>query len=204
MHLVEIGHGTVAFGELADAMDRRDVAVHGIEAFEDDELRPLEGDGLQQFLKVSHVVVAEDLPFHSGLANPLDHGIVVERIGQDQTVGYELGDGGDARLVGYIPRREDQSRILAMQIREFGFQFDKRMVCAGNVAGTARTCPVASRSVNHGFDHLGMLSHTEIIVGAPDDDLPRSRWGAPGGEGKTSRDPLQIGKDAVSLLCMEA
>src|SRR6201987_5747920 len=36
VHLVDISHCAVAFGQIADAVDRRDVAVHGIEALEHD------------------------------------------------------------------------------------------------------------------------------------------------------------------------
>ena len=53
MDLVEIGHGAVAIGKIADAVDRGDVAAHRIEAFEDDELRPLGARRLQQFLEMS-------------------------------------------------------------------------------------------------------------------------------------------------------
>jgi len=41
VHLVGIGHGPVTLGEVADAVDRRHVAVHGIERLEHDQLGPL-------------------------------------------------------------------------------------------------------------------------------------------------------------------
>jgi hypothetical protein len=40
MHFIEIGHGAIALGEIADDVHRGDVAVHGIKAFEHDQLRP--------------------------------------------------------------------------------------------------------------------------------------------------------------------
>jgi len=41
MDLVEIGHGAVSLGKIADATNRGDVTVHRIQALEDDQLRPL-------------------------------------------------------------------------------------------------------------------------------------------------------------------
>ena len=63
--LVDIGHGAVLLGEIADLLDRRDVAVHRIEALEGDQLRPLGTRGDQQLLEMRDVVVAEDLSSRS-------------------------------------------------------------------------------------------------------------------------------------------
>ena len=41
MNLVAIGHGAIAFGEIANAFDRGQVAVHGIETFKHHQLRAL-------------------------------------------------------------------------------------------------------------------------------------------------------------------
>jgi hypothetical protein len=51
VHLVEIGYGAIALREIADGVDRRDVAVHGIDAFEADDVRPRAG-GLQQLVQM--------------------------------------------------------------------------------------------------------------------------------------------------------
>ncbi len=59
VHLVDVGHCAIAVGEIANRLGRRNVAVHGIQALEHDQLRPLAG-ATQQFLKVANVVVAED------------------------------------------------------------------------------------------------------------------------------------------------
>ena len=77
MHLVDIGHRAIALGEIADAPDRRHVAVHRIERLEHDQLRPARIGGLQQLFEMCHVVVAENLLVGARLAHALDHGIVV-------------------------------------------------------------------------------------------------------------------------------
>src|ERR1700716_2566729 len=41
VHLVRIRHGAIALREIADAMHRRQVAIHGINSLEYDQLRPI-------------------------------------------------------------------------------------------------------------------------------------------------------------------
>ena len=53
MHLVEIGHGAVAPGELDHAFDRTDVAVHRVDALERDQLRQRGVAGGEQLLEVA-------------------------------------------------------------------------------------------------------------------------------------------------------
>ena len=119
MDLVDIGHGAVALGEIADLRQRRDVAVHRIEALAGDQLRPVGTGGAQQFFQMRHVVVAEDLALAAGLADAFDHRIVVERVRQDQAVRNQLGDGRDAGLVRDIARGEQQRGLLAVQVGQF-------------------------------------------------------------------------------------
>ena len=172
--LVEIGHGAVALGEIADRMDRRDVAVHRIEAFEGDQLRPVAGRP-QQLFEMREIVVAENLPLAARLADALDHRVVVVGVRQDQAVRHQLGDGGDAGLVRDVARGEHQRRLLAVQVGEFALELDQRMIGAGDVAGAARAGSHPGRGLDHGADHLRMLAHAEIVVGAPDHDLARAR-----------------------------
>jgi hypothetical protein len=57
MYLVAIGHRIVTLGKIADAVDRSDVAIHGIEALEHDQLRPFGLDPLKQLFEVTEIVV---------------------------------------------------------------------------------------------------------------------------------------------------
>ena len=152
---------------------RRDVAVHGIEALEHDQLRPLRIGGLEQFFEMAEIVMPPDLLLAAGLAHALDHRIVVERVRQDQAVRQQLGDGRDAGLVRDIAGGEHQRGRLAVQVGELALELDQRMVGAGDIAGAAGAGAHAGGDVDHGADHLGVLGHAEIIVGAPDHDLAR-------------------------------
>ncbi len=67
----------MAFGEIADALDRRRVAAHRIEALEDDQLRTLNALATQQLFEMSDIIVAEDALLGARLPAALDHRIVV-------------------------------------------------------------------------------------------------------------------------------
>ena len=137
MHFVDIGHRAVALGEIADALDRRHVAVHGIETLEHDELGPRRIGRGEQLFEMRHVVVAEDLLLAIRLAHALDHGIVVPRVGENETVRHQLGERRNAGLVGDIAGREDQRRFLAVQIGKLALELDDRMIVAGDIARAA-------------------------------------------------------------------
>jgi hypothetical protein len=59
--LVEIRHGTIAGGKVADPADRRDVATHRVQALEHDQLGTTRIGRCQQLLEVSNVIVPPDL-----------------------------------------------------------------------------------------------------------------------------------------------
>jgi hypothetical protein len=115
MHFVDIGHGAIALGEVADFEGRGHVAVHGVEALEHDQFGPV-ACRAQQCFEMFHVVVAEDLLFAMGLAYALDHRVVIERVGEKQAVRDELRDGRDGGLIRYVARSEDERCFLIMQI----------------------------------------------------------------------------------------
>src|SRR5436305_3703616 len=80
MYLVEIGHRAIALSKVADRSDWRDVAVHRIEALEDDQLGPVGRRAREQRLQVLKIIVAPDLLSAAGGTHAFDHRIVVERV----------------------------------------------------------------------------------------------------------------------------
>ena len=137
MDLVHIGHRVVAFGEIGDRIDRGDVAVHRIKALEDDQLGALAPGLGQQLFEMSEIVVAEHLALGLGAAHALDHRIVVELIGENEAIREDVADRRDRGEIRDPARGEDEPRLLAVQIGEFGLQLDERVTIAGNVAGAA-------------------------------------------------------------------
>jgi len=63
--------------------------------------------------------------------------------------------------------------------------------------------PVAGGGVDHGADHLRVLAHTKIIVGAPHHDLLRPIRRMPDGVREAAGDALEISEHAVTPLAME-
>ena len=201
MHFVDVGHRVVALGEIADLLDRRDVAVHRVEAFEHDELVALVAGGAQQLFEVGHVVVAEDHALRRGAAHALDHRVVVERVRQDQAIGDEVGDRRDRRQVRYPAGGEDQCAVLVVEIGEFRLELDQRMAGAGDVAGAAGADAVLGGGLAESGDHLGVPAHAEIVVGAPDRDVFGSACAAmPARRREVLGAAFEIGEDAVASL----
>jgi hypothetical protein len=75
---------------------------------------------------------------------------------------------------------------------------------AGDVAGAAGAGPDPGRGLDHGAGDLGMLSHSEIIVRAPDHDIARPFRGMPHRVGKSARHSLKIGENPVAPFVMQA
>ena len=103
---------------------------------------------------------------------------MVERVGQDQAVRNELCEGRNAGLVRDIAGREHQRCLLAVQIGQFLLELDQWMVGSGDIAGAASAGADAGRGLDHGADDLRVLTHAEVVVGAPDHDIARPRRGS--------------------------
>ena len=144
--------------------------------------------------------MAPDLLLAAGLADALDHGIMIERVGQDQALRQQLCDRGDTGLVRHIARREHQRRRLVVQVGELPLELDQRMVGAGDVACAACAGAHTRCGLDHGADHLRMLSHAEIVVRAPYDDVALALRGVPDRVRKPACDTLKISKDPVATL----
>ena len=147
-----------------------------------------------------HVVVAPDPLLHARLPHTLDHRIVVERIGDDQAVGNQLGERGDAGLVRHIAGREHQRGFLAVQVGELMLELDQRVIGAGDVAGTAGAGADAGRGLDHRADHLRVLAHAEIIVRAPDHDVTAPLGGMPERVRETAGDALEVDENPIAPL----
>src|SRR5690606_36159950 len=63
--------------------------------------------------------------------------------------------------------------------------------------------PHASSSVLGCRDHIGMLTHAEVIVRAPDRNLARLTLGTPDRLRETTHNTFKIGKYTIAALVME-
>ena len=65
MYFVDISERIVSLGQLHDLADRCNVAIHGIEAFESDQLRAIPTRLDQQLLEMRDIIVTPDFLFAS-------------------------------------------------------------------------------------------------------------------------------------------
>src|SRR5215470_15752279 len=87
-----------------------------------------------------------------------------------------------------------------MQISKLQLQLDQGMIGAGDIARATGAGPETGRRRHHRPDHLRVLTHSEVIVRAPDHDLAGAPRGMPDGIWKPAGDPLKIDEHAVALL----
>src|SRR6516162_8046075 len=78
------------------------------------------------------------------------------------------------------------------------------MIVAGDVASAARAGPGAPSGLDHGADHLRILAHAQVIVGAPDHHVARPLRRMPNRVWEAIGDTLEIGKDAIATLRLQA
>ena len=96
--------------------DRRDVAVHGIDGFEGDQLRPAGRCGSQQRVQMGGSLWRK-MRFSAPLARmPLIIEAWFSGIGEDDAAGQQAASVPSVALVGDIARGEEQGRLLAMQV----------------------------------------------------------------------------------------
>src|SRR5215213_1437095 len=74
------------------------------------------------------------------------------------------------------------------------------MIGARDIARAAGARAHARRRLDHRADHLRMLAHAEIIVGAPDDDVALALRRMPVRVREPAGDALEIGKHAIAPL----
>ena len=152
---------------------------------------------------MGEIVVAENLPLRLGAADAFDHRIVIELIGENEAIGQEVADGRNRREIGNPAGGKDERQLFAVEIGQFGFEFDERMIGAGNIAGAASPGAVLCRRRCHRLDHPRVASHAEIVVGAPDDDFLDAIWTVPKGARKLFRVALEVGEDPVAAFPLQ-
>src|SRR5262249_22185284 len=96
-----------------------------------------------------------------------------------------------------------QRGFLAVQVGELLLELDQRMMRARDVAGATGAGADARRGLDHGADHLRVLAHAEIVVGAPDHDVARPLRRVPDGVREAAGDPFEVSEDAVASLVMQ-
>src|SRR4051794_41978010 len=92
-----------------------------------------------------------------------------------------------------------------MQISELALQINQGGIIAGDVARSTRSCAAAVCRCGQCTHDFRVLSHTEIVIRAPNRDFPNSSVRpAPFGGWEAAGDPFDVGEDAITLLPVQA
>src|SRR6185369_9099243 len=167
MGLVDEDHRAIGLGDGDHFLQRRHVAHHRIDAFEDDELAGALGHALEALLERFDVVVAErhDL----GVAH---RAAIIDRrmaVDVEDDIILLAGDRRNDAEVRLVARREDHGVIHGVEILQR--LLDRLVADVGAVedsaSGGARA-ELVERFLARG-DHVLVEGHAHIIVGAEQD-----------------------------------
>ena len=158
---------------------------------------------LEQLLEMVEVVVAEDVLRAAAVANALDHRGVVLGVGEDHQPRHQPRERRQRRFVGDVGAREQQRRLLAVEVGQLGLELHVIVGGAGDVAGAAGAGAHLVDRLVHGGAHLRVLAHAEIVVGAPDRHVADALFGEMVGGRIGPAAALQIGENAVAAFVVE-
>ena len=155
MDLVQVGHGAVVLGQVADRADRGDVAIHRIDALEGDQLRRFgRGGGLR--LQVARSLCCQMT--RVALAPRMPAIIEAWFLASEKTMKPAAPPAPPrCRLVGDVAGAEQQRRRLAVQRGQLGLQRRMQRRGAGDVAGAAGAGAVLGDAARGGCQHAGWL-----------------------------------------------
>jgi hypothetical protein len=151
---------------------------------------------------MTEVVVAEDVLRTAAMADALDHRGMVLLVGEDHQTRDQARERRKRGVIGDIGTREQECRLLAMEVGELGLELDVVMGGAGDVArATGARAHLIDRLV-HGSAHLGVLAHAEIVIGAPHRDVVGTLFGEVVGVRIGSAAALQVGKNTIPAFAV--
>lgn len=131
----------------------------------------MQRQGSQLLLEILDIVVLENYLLRARVTDTLDHGGVVETVGENHTVGEFATKGSQCRVVGDVARAENKRSILSMELRDGVLEFDSMLVVTRDISCATGTGAVLIEGVVHGLEHMLVAAHAEVVVGAPDCDL---------------------------------
>ena len=151
-------------------------------------------------LEIVEIIVPPDDFGRPGVADALDHRGMVQLVGEDDAARQQAPQRRQRRDIGEIAGIEQQRRALAVELGKLRLELDMEMLGAGDVAGAAGAGADGVERQVHRPDHLRVLAHGEIVVGAPHRDVAFARRRHQPGLGEGAAQPLQIGELAIAPL----
>jgi hypothetical protein len=161
--LVDHQPAAVAPGQLLQAGDGGEVAVHREDAVADDQ-RPAPSRPLQAPGEVLEVTMAIDEGLGPCQAASVDDAGVVELVREDDLLAP--GEGGDDAGVGEIAGAEQQRSLAALELGQLRLELAMRLHVAGDKPRGAGPGAPAHRRLGRRGPHLRVIGEAEVVVGA--------------------------------------
>src|SRR5215467_785726 len=200
MNFVQIGKRAISIGQIADLANWGDVSVHGIKRLERYDLGATAFRLLEQRFEMVGIIMPENPFLGATGANPGDHRSVVLFIREDKTVREQTTDRAERRLIGHIPRAKGEPGFLAVQLGKLRLERYDRKAVAGDIQGSTGAGADSQRGLDHRIDNSWVASHTQIVVGAPDDNFAAPAVFVPSGIGWTVCVAFEISKNSVAFF----
>lgn len=204
MNFIKVGHRAIAFGDVANLGNRRDVAVHGVDALERNDLRAIGVDVRELTLQIGRRIVLPDALFTTGMADSLDHAGMIERIREDDRVGKTRAECAERGPVRHVTAGEKKRGFLAVKIGQLLLQQHVFVHGTGDVTRTAGTRAVPLQSVVHRLQHRRVLAHAKIVVGTPDRHIGRLATRVALGSREGALATPEFGKNPIVALSTQS
>ena len=151
--------------------DGRDVAVHAVDAFDDDENLVVPAlNLLKDPLELGKVIVIEGLMVGIGKPDPLGQGIMGQRvIDNEVALAREAADEGH---IGRPSSRADNGVLRVLPSGNSLFQLPIDGFFPGEDTGAGSGSAVFLYGVYRGLHGLGIAGHAEVVIRAKIDDGP--------------------------------
>lgn len=108
--------GVILMSHVANLLDGGDVTGHGVDRLKGDNLGHAGVVLTHQAFEVGGVVVSEYLLLGAAVSDPHDHGVVVSRVGEDDTPRDHLAQSGEGCVIGHIAGAEDEGGLLLVEV----------------------------------------------------------------------------------------
>ena len=169
MRFVDQHHRTVFLGDADHFLQRGDIAQHGVDTFQHNQLARAFGDALQALFHRLDVVVFERHHFGvAHLAAIIDRGMAVDV--EDDVVAL-AGDGGDDPQIGLVAGGEHHRVVHRVEFAQCVFDLAVALIGAvEHAAARSAAAELLERPLAR-LDHIGIEGHAHIIVGAQQDRL---------------------------------
>lgn len=103
--------------------------------------------------------MAEDIFWHSTVANPLDHGGMVPGIRVNFTAWHHLSQGEEGGVVGHKTGREQERRIFAVEVGQCLLQFYVELARSRNIPSSPSSSTMLFHSLHDSPTHPWVSTH---------------------------------------------